>query len=217
MLSRSAQAVQQAGGGRGAQDRGLRGGAAAGPGGSPAPGSSLLESLLTLRISDWLGAKVDASGGARDPATESQRQRVRKVVTGALGGDGARWGAGVPRRCGAGWVAGPGAGRPGWPAACTSHRSMSPVVQRRPDGIVQILPRPRWQLALTSLPAAIGALALAFAGLVLALSVALTRYPMESLLLGGCVALGLATSRCALRAEPLRPAQSVPPPPRDVA
>ena len=83
--------------------------------------------------------------------------------------------------------------------------------------MVQILPRPRWQLALTSLPAALAALALAFAGLVLALSVALTRYPMEAVLLGGCVALGLATSRWALRTEPGLPAQSAPPPPRDVA
>jgi len=99
---------------------------------------------------------------------------------------------------------------------------MRPVVlKRRSDGIVQIVPRPRWQLAFASLPAAIAALALAFAGLVLVLSVALTRFPLETALLGGCAALGLATSRWALKTEALRPAlgapPAAPPPPRDAA
>jgi hypothetical protein len=102
---------------------------------------------------------------------------------------------------------------------------MRPVVtRRRPDGIVEILPRPRWQLALTSLPAAIAALALGFAGLVLALAAGLSRFPVETTLLGGCVALGLATSRWALRDDPLFPAAGAPaephpapPSPLDVA
>jgi len=89
VLSRFAEAVQQAGVDV-VPKIVVSGGSAAGPGGAPAPGSSLFESLLALLLSDRLGAKVEAPGGARDPAMESYRDRIRRGVTGALGGDGAK-------------------------------------------------------------------------------------------------------------------------------
>ena len=61
-------------------------GAAGGAGGAPAQGPSLFESLLALLLSDRLGDKVEAPSAERDPAMEAYRDRIRKNVTGALGG-----------------------------------------------------------------------------------------------------------------------------------
>ncbi len=65
-------------------------GSGAGMGGAPGAGSSLFESLLALLLSDRLGARLDAPTGPRDPALEAYRDRVRKDVSGMLGGNGAR-------------------------------------------------------------------------------------------------------------------------------
>jgi uncharacterized membrane protein YqiK len=88
VLTRFAEAVQQAG--VDVVPKIVVTGTGAGMGGATGAGSSLFESLLALLLSDRLGAKLDAPTGARDPALEAYRDRVRKDVSGMLGGNGAR-------------------------------------------------------------------------------------------------------------------------------
>jgi uncharacterized membrane protein YqiK len=59
-------------------------------GGAPGQGSSLFESLLALLLSDRLGEQVEAPSGKRDGAMEAYRERVRQSVTGVLGGNGVK-------------------------------------------------------------------------------------------------------------------------------
>jgi uncharacterized membrane protein YqiK len=88
VLTRFAEAVQQAG--VDVVPKIVVTGSGAGQGGVSGAGSSLFESLLALLLSDRLGGKQDAPTGARDPALEAYRDRVRKDVSGMLGGNGAR-------------------------------------------------------------------------------------------------------------------------------
>jgi len=75
------------------------------------------------------------------------------------------------------------------------------ILRRRPDGIVQIRPRPFWRVIAGPVPAVLVALLAGCAAVLVVLAVALVRFPVEVLLVCGCVALALAAVRFGL-AEP---------------
>ena len=89
VLSRFAEAVQQSGVDVVPKII-VQNGAGGGAGGAPGQGSSLFESLLALLLSDRLGARIEAPTQERDPRVDAFRERVRRSVTGALGGNGAK-------------------------------------------------------------------------------------------------------------------------------
>lgn len=77
------------------------------------------------------------------------------------------------------------------------------ILRRRPDGILQIRPRPFWLVLAGSVPAAIAALLLACTFLMAALAVALVRFPALVFLVMGSVTLALAAMRFGLTAPPM--------------
>jgi hypothetical protein len=80
-----------------------------------------------------------------------------------------------------------------------SVEAMSSVMlRRRPDGIVQIRPRPLWRAIAGPVPAAILGMLLACSLLLILLTAALIRFPVVVLLVFGCVFLGLAAVRWGL-------------------
>jgi uncharacterized membrane protein YqiK len=89
VLSRFAEAVQQAGVDVVPKII-VQNGAQGGAGGAPGQGSSLFESLLALLLSDRLGTKLESPAQARDPQMEAYREKIRRSVTGVLGGNGAK-------------------------------------------------------------------------------------------------------------------------------
>ncbi len=77
------------------------------------------------------------------------------------------------------------------------------ILRRRPDGIVQIRPRPLWRVIGGSLPATIAAVLLVCAVLLAGLAVALVRFPVLVLLVLGSVTLALVAVRFGLTEPPL--------------
>jgi len=78
------------------------------------------------------------------------------------------------------------------------------MLRRRPDGIVQIRPRPLWRAIAGPVPAALLGMLLG-CGLAMAqLAAALVRFPALVLLVAGCVALLLTAVRWGLT-EPRLP------------
>ncbi len=91
------------------------------------------------------------------------------------------------------------------------------VIRRRPDGIVQIRPRPLWRTFAGPVPASLSALFLLFAMLVTALVAALVSFPMLLLLLGGCAVLALTAARWAVTDRDGTRGPALPRPPQDAA
>ncbi len=76
------------------------------------------------------------------------------------------------------------------------------MLRRRPDGIVQIRPRPLWRAIAGPVPAAMLGLLLACSLAMGVLAVALVRFPALVLLVTGCAALLLVAVRWGLTEPP---------------
>ncbi len=90
-----------------------------------------------------------------------------------------------------------------------------PSVRRRPDGIVQIRPRPLWRCVAGPVPAALLAL---FAGITLVMAgliAAVAAAPLTTAVIGGSAALGLWAVRWMR--TPVAAEVPVTSPPRDAA
>ncbi len=72
------------------------------------------------------------------------------------------------------------------------------IIRRRPDGIVQIRPRPLWRAIAGPVPAVLLGLLLGCGLFVALLAAALLRFPALVLLVGGCATLALAAVRWGL-------------------
>ncbi len=72
------------------------------------------------------------------------------------------------------------------------------ILRRRPDGIVQIRPRPLWRVIAGSVTGVILGLLVGCALLLSLLAVALVRFPAVVLLVCGCTTLALAAVRFGL-------------------
>jgi hypothetical protein len=92
------------------------------------------------------------------------------------------------------------------------------IIRRRPDGIVQIRPRPLWRAVAGPIPAAILGLLVVATALLAALAAALVRFPVLVLLICGLVSLVLAAVRWTLHGQDEAHAGATAPrPPRDAA
>jgi hypothetical protein len=78
------------------------------------------------------------------------------------------------------------------------------ILRRRPDGIVQIRPRPLWRAIAGPVPAAILGLLVGCTLFLAALAAALVLFPVLVLLVGGAITLALAAVRWGLT-EPRMP------------
>ena len=74
----------------------------------------------------------------------------------------------------------------------------SVILRRRPDGILQIRPRPVWRAIAGPVPAVLLALLLGCSLILVLLATALVQFPALVLLVGGCAALALAAVRFGL-------------------
>ena len=72
------------------------------------------------------------------------------------------------------------------------------IVRRRPDGIVQIGPRPFWRVIAGRVPVAILGLLLTCVTMLAGLAIALVRFPALVLLVLGSMTLALAALRFGL-------------------
>lgn len=72
------------------------------------------------------------------------------------------------------------------------------ILRRRPDGILQIRPRPFWRVIAGPVPAVLLGLLAVCSVIMALLAVALVRFPVVVLLVCGCMALALAAVRFGL-------------------
>lgn len=72
------------------------------------------------------------------------------------------------------------------------------IIRRRPDGILQIRPRPLWRVFAGPVPAVLLGLLVSCGLVVVLLATALVQFPALVLLVGGCAALALAAVRFGL-------------------
>jgi len=91
------------------------------------------------------------------------------------------------------------------------------ILRRRPDGIVQIRPRPLWRAVAGPVPGALLGLLLGCTLAVALLAAALVRFPALVLLLGGSAVLALAALRFGLTAPAVDEARRERRPPGDAA
>jgi hypothetical protein len=91
------------------------------------------------------------------------------------------------------------------------------VIRRRPDGIVQIRPRPLWRTFAGPVPASLLALLLLCAMVVTAITAALVSFPVLVLLLGGCATLALSAARWAFTDRQASAVPALRRPPQDAA
>jgi hypothetical protein len=83
---------------------------------------------------------------------------------------------------------------------------MRPIVRRRPDGVIQIVPRQRFAAEAGVMLGLLGACG----GLLAMLVTVLVRHPISLALLGSCLVFGLTTARWVSTGQVL-PAGTAPP------